>query len=129
LWTPYEYSTGIVDGVKKAKIWNDYEGGTSYNDTGIGTNLGFGGGDTRPLRQVMGEEPGSDQFHLIAGLLNATYFEARATPTEYFMTVQQFWYLFNNPTQVPDAYISLRDLIEANYHETPGSGCDITIGG
>ena len=104
--------------------WDKFKGGTPYSDV-------FGGNDGRPLRQVLGEDTGSDQFHLIAGLLNASYFEAKAGAgvTEYIITVQQFWDLYYGSLEIPDAYGSLRDMIEANYHSTPGSDCEITING
>ena len=121
--TGYEYGT-VIAGVINTNKWEDFEGGTPYNTV-------FGGNDGRPLRLVLGQDTGSEQFHLIAGLLNAIYFEAKAGAgvTEYIITIQQFWDLFYGRLEIPNAYSSLRDMIEANYHNTPGSDCDITITG
>lgn len=104
---------------KNGNKFGHYTGGTLYSAV-------FGSGDNRSLREVLNEESGSDQFHLIAGLLNARYYAAKAGAggtSEYFMTEDQFWAMYDNPTQVPDAYGSLRNLIETNYHGKPNDEC------
>ena len=80
-----------------------------------------------PLRQILNEDSGSVQFHLIAGLLNASYFDKN--DADYFLTVQQFWDLYDGTLEIPNAYSSLKDMISANYHQTPGSDCEFTVGG
>ena len=74
---------------------------------------------------MLNENNGSDEFHLIAGLLNARYFEARAgsSPTQYFMTTAQFWDMYDGTLAVPSGFSSLRDLIESNYNYSPGGSC------
>jgi hypothetical protein len=108
----------------KPKKWEDFDGGITFgaagfSDAGIDSSLS--------LREVLNLFPGSDHFHYIAGFLNASYFEAIASgppeTTEYFMTVDQFWDLYHGVEVVPDAYASLKDLIESNYHQIPGSDC------
>lgn len=111
---------------KKGNSWEHFKGGTPYSDV-----FGFNISDAeRSLRQVLNEDSGSEQFHLIAGLLNARYFERKsAGATEYIFTEQQFWDLYNGTLEIPDAYSSLRDLIESNYHHGPNSDCGITVNG
>ncbi len=98
--------------------YNTYSGGTLCSDV-------FSGSFQKTLREVLNEEPGSDEFHLIAGLLNARYFEAKAGggPTQYFMTTDQFWAMYDGTLAIPPGYGSLRDLIESSYHLEPGSHC------
>ncbi len=96
---------------------SDYVGGTLYSAV-------FGSGYAGlSLREVMDNNPGSDAFHLIAGLLNARYFEAKAAGkgTQYIFTETQFWDLYNNRLAIPKSYTSLVNLIESNYHNQPGS--------
>ncbi len=116
-WGYTGYFYGTFTGTKPNK-WDHYTGGTPYSDV-------FGGLDNRPLRQVLNEDNGSEAFHLIAGLLNARYFDDKAGggPTQYFMTTAQFWDMYDDPSKVPPGYGSLRDLVESNYHGTPGTGC------
>jgi hypothetical protein len=102
--------------------FSDYRGGTRYSDV-FGSNIYR---PNRPLRKVLNQDSGTDQFHLIAGLLNARYFGAKAgfgSSSEYMFTEAQFWAMYNGTMQVPDAYNSLRDLIESNYHGVPGDAC------
>ena len=120
-WSATGYSYGDLISGKNGKKWDHYTGGTPFNSV-------FGGGDSRSLREFLNEEPGSDYFHLIAGLLNARYFESvsPAGRTQYIFTTQQFWDMYNGNLEIPDAYASLRDLIESNYspfYRTPGDEC------
>jgi hypothetical protein len=124
--------TGFDYGTRKdgtdGNQWQDYKDGTLYNNV-FGANIAD---PNRSLREVLNQDNGSDQFHLIAGLLNAAYFEAKAgsaAASEYIFTVEQFWALYDHRLDIPDAYSSLRDLIESNYHNSPGTDCGITING
>jgi hypothetical protein len=121
-WTIAGYNYGKWDKTNKKNKWDSYTGGTPFNTV-------FGGGDTRSLREVLNAEPGSDEFHLIAGLLNASYFQnkAGAGRSLYFLTPDQYWDLLRNPGKVPMAYSSLRNLIETNYHFGPNSDCEEVI--
>ena len=100
------------------KDYQKFSGGTAYGDV-------FGGGAARSFREILNEDNGSEAFHLIAGLLNCRYFEAKSGggATQYFMTEAQFWSMYENPESVPLTYNSLRELIESNYHSVPGDYC------
>lgn len=79
-----------------------------------------------PIREVLCLHSNSDDFHLLAGLLNALYFEAKAGSaenTQYFMTVAQFWGLYNGTLKYPGCYTSLVDLISSNHHAKPDEVC------
>ena len=117
--TGYEYGT-LVRGENPNK-YESYVGGTVYSDV-FGSNIPDSG---RTLREVLNQDEGSDQFHLIAGLLNARYFDAisPAGQTMYIFTTQQFWDMHDHLLNVPDSFNSLRDLIETYYHSTPGGDC------
>ncbi|GEM_PF-3528181 len=118
--TGYEYATPIPAANSGAN-YDTYSGGTLCSDVFSGSSF------DKSLREVLNEESGSDEFHLIAGLLNARYFDAKAAagggPTQYFMTTAQFWDMYDERLEVPPGYASLRDLVESNYHGTPGTGC------
>lgn len=119
-YTGYTYGT-LKSGGSRTK-WDDFTGGTTYysvfNKNPPSTN---GLNSSSSLREVFNLAEGSDEYHLIAGLLNCRYFDARAGGgvTLYFMTEAQFWDMYNNPSHVPAGYASLRDLIESNYHLLP----------
>ena len=125
--TGYQYGTRLsvseiaaLEASSKGKLkdYQKFSGGTVYS-------AAFGGSESRTFREMLNEEPGSDAFHLIAGLLNCRYFEAKAGggATQYFMTEAQFWNMYDNPGAVPQAYSSLRELVEVNYHSVPGDSC------
>ena len=125
-WEIAGFTYGEYDTTGNTQQSTSYDGGTTYfiDDTGT-KNYVFG---DRPLRVILNEDPGSDNFHLIAGLLNASYFEAKALAsggtTQYFFTVAQFWNMYDNPGSyfvAPFPYTSLVDLISSNYHFGPGS--------
>lgn len=44
--------------------WSDYSGGSTYADA-------FGTGSITSMREILNKQPGSDEFHLIAAILNA----------------------------------------------------------
>ena len=115
-YTGYEYGTFTGSNDNK---WGHYTGGTPYGDV-------FGGSDTRSLREVLNTDNGSDAFHLIAGLLNCRYFDYKAggSATQYFMTTQQFWQMYDGKLTIPPGYSSLRDLVESSYHAEIGDACD-----
>ncbi len=120
-WTYTGYEYGTLINPSKPNKWNSYTGGTLYEDA-------FGGGyPGKTFREILNEPAtsGSEAFHLIAGLLNARYFDYRAAAggTLYFMTTAQFWDLYEGRSTVPSGYASLRDLIESSYHLQPGSDC------
>lgn len=121
-WKIAGYYYGKWDKVNNKNKWQSYTGGTAFNSV-------FGGGDARSLREVLNQDSGSNEFHIIAGLLNANYYENKAAGSRslYFLTVDQFWFLLNNPDKVPEAYSSLRDMIESSYHLGPHSDCDDVI--
>jgi hypothetical protein len=122
--TGLEYGKKMKD--KKGNKWEHFSGGTRYIDV-FGSNIPD---SERPLRQVLNEDNGSEQFHLIAGLLNARYYERKSGgQTEYIFTEAQFWDLYHGKQEIPDSYSSLRDLIESNYHQGPNSDCGITVNG
>jgi len=119
MYTGYEYGT-LID-LSKPNKWDSYAGGTLYDDA-------FGSGyPGKTFREILNEPAtsGSEAFHLVAGLLNARYFEykAGAAGTQYFMTTAQFWSMYEGRSAVPSGYASLRDLIESSYHLGPGSDC------
>lgn len=99
----------------KSKKWWHYSGGTPLNSA----LLGFGGSDDRPLRIVLNKEGGTDIFHLIAGLLNARFYDNPATSASYIFTEMEFWAMYHDGSLVPSSYSSLRDLISSNYHNNP----------
>jgi len=119
-WTAAGYDYGTLIPGKKNKYQN-YEGGTRYTDV-FGSNISDPG---RSLREVLNEDNGSEQFHLIAGLLNARFFDNMSAGgnTQYIFTETQFWAMYDGNMDVPEAYSSLRDLISSNYHGKPGDDC------
>ena len=122
--------TGLLYGQKiedqQGNKWEHFNGGTRYIDV-FGSDIS---NPERSLREVLNQDNGSEQFHLIAGLLNARYYERKSPgTTEYFITEAQFWDLYHGNLQIPDAYSSLRDLIASNYHLGPNSDCGITVNG
>jgi len=99
--------------------WADYKGGTDSPDSRLGDI-------NTPLREILNNNPTTLQFHLIAGFLNACYFDAKAASsgntTEYIFTRAEFWDMLNNPTSyftVNFPFSSLQSLIETNYHKYP----------
>jgi hypothetical protein len=118
-WKIAGYFYGELIEGEKGNKYSQYEGGTKHSDA-------FASADSRSLREVLNEDSGSDDFHLIAGLLNARYYGAKAgfgSSSEYMFTEDQFWAMYSGTMQVPDAYGSLRDLIQSNYHGVPGDAC------
>ena len=118
-YTGYEYGS-LIPGENDNK-WQSYVGGTVYSDV-FGPNIPDSG---RSLREVLNQDTGSDQFHLIAGLLNARYFDevSPGSHTMYIFSTQQFWDMHEGLLSVPSPFSSLRHLIESYYHSTPGGGC------
>lgn len=116
--TLHDYAAPVPSS-NSSDAYDTYSGGTAFNAI-------FGGTDTRSLREVLNEDTGSDEFHLIAGLLNCRYFEAKAGSgtTLYFMTEDEFWDIYEGRTDLPVGFSSLSELIEYGYHKTPGSECD-----
>lgn len=120
-WDVTGYLYGTFDPlITSNEAYKRFTGGTYYNDV-------FGSGyPGMTLREVLNEESGSVGFHLIAGLLNARYFDYKAGlggDSLYFMTTDQFWAMYDGTFNVPSGYTSLRDLIESSYHLAPGSTC------
>jgi hypothetical protein len=116
----FEYGSLITG--ETGNKYEHYEGGTTYSSI-FGSDISDAG---RSLREVLNQDSGSSQFHLIAGFLNASYFERKSGyggSSDYIFSVAQFWAMYDGTMQVPDAYSSLRDLIESNYHGTPGDSC------
>ena len=98
---------------------NDYEGGEIVPEL-----------SPLPLREALagGMGNGSEPFHLIAGYLNARFFDrmSGAGNTQYIFSEADFWDLFYGRKPVPDAYYSLTDLISQNYYGKPGDACVIS---
>lgn len=55
---------------KDKNKWDSYTGGTKFSDS-----IAFGTGDARAMRDILGKDNGTLEWHLIAALLNACYFE------------------------------------------------------
>jgi hypothetical protein len=102
---------------------DDYTGGTVIAEFGTDTLRELLDHDPNYVENVKGS--GIEIVHLVAGLLNARYFDAKGDSEGYMFTEKQFWALYSGSGEekVPDAYISLRDMIESNYHGVPGDSC------
>jgi len=99
--------------------WDDFDGGTPLSSVTNGVYY-LNADDDRSLRQVLNEEPGTDIFHLIAGLLNARYYATLGPSVPpYMFSVDDFWAMFAGVKPIPPAYNSLREMIEFNYHIDP----------
>lgn len=121
-WQIAGYHYGELKQGKSGDKYKHYKNGSIYSVV-FGLNIP---NPDRPLRVVLNEDSGSDQFHLIAGFLNASYFEAKAGfggTSLYMFTTAQFWAMYDGSMPVPDAYSSLVDLISSNYHGVPGDDC------
>jgi len=107
--------------------WENYSGGTAYNSSFLNGNTFNSSGDTAldalSLREWLNSAGSQndnydhDYFHLIAGLLNARFYDN--SPGYYMFSEAEFWEMYNDPSLVPSPYNSLRDLIELNYHNNP----------
>ena len=87
-----------------------------YVDGGSVPGIGSG----KPLREILNEDEGSDDFHYAAAYLNIKYFGAN-----YIFNLAQFDTMLANPYGAPwfdstspgyTGYDSLKDLIQKNYH-------------
>jgi hypothetical protein len=65
-WAGGKFVYGLLP-IKKpgnSKQWSAYSGGSTYADA-------FGTGSTMSMREILNKQPGSEEFHLIAAILNA----------------------------------------------------------
>jgi len=113
-WEIAGFVYGTYDGSGNKNFASNYTGGTV--DPGFGTS--------KTLRKIL--KDGGNNSHLVAGLLNASYFEAKAGggTTQYIFTVAEFWDMYNNPGNyfVGDfPYTDLVQLIASNYGGTPNN--------
>jgi len=126
--TGFDYGTHIGGNHN----WDNYTGGSNRTNTpaippSIMPN------DTQSLREVLNLYNGDDYFHLIAGFLNAHYFQAKAGSAEdtlYFMSVPQFLDMLGKADSFFDqfGYSSLRHMVESNYHNVGTGICSVDNG-
>ena len=86
----------------EGKNCDDYTGGDTFQNA-------FGSGSTDPMRQILCDDSGSEDFHLVAAMLNAHYF------SNYILSVDQVKDLNVNRTAYPESYKSLNDFLDSTW--------------
>ena len=83
-----------------------YTGGTPFNDI----STGFGGGDARPMRDILCTDSGTEQWHCIAALLNASL-----PSLNYVLTKAQVLGLCDGSIPVPPPFLTLNDFLDSTW--------------
>mgnify|MGYP000456263469 CR=1 FL=1 len=134
-WSRTGYFYGTLNAGGNVNKWNEYTGGTLFA-TIFGNHPDT---DGKTLREVLNlniaidieANPDDDgltydaskydkvYFHLIAGLLNAKFFENDLTMDDsYMFSVKEFWAMYGDASKVP-GNMTLDELISTNYHNNP----------
>jgi len=83
-----------------------YSGGTPFNDA----STGFGGADSRPMREILCDDSGTEQWHFIAALLNASL-----PGYNYVLTKTQVLGLWGGSISKPSGFASLNEFLDSTW--------------
>ncbi len=106
------------DTVEDSKTWEAYQGGDRFNQH----FTRHSDPENRHFREVLNGS-GSEEFKiLIAGAINAAYFESfngsDPTKASYIFSVEEFWQIYHGNLKIPNN-VPLTTYIEASYRDGP----------
>jgi len=127
-WSPdaWKDGAGTIDGMGTIAAWaaagfaysdglapsgtgdscSRYTGGTPFNDA----STGFGGGDSRPMREILCADSDAEQSRYIAALLNAS-----SPSFNYILTETQVLGLYDGSIPLPAGYTSLNAFLDSTW--------------
>jgi len=145
-WTIAGFHFGDYDGVGNNNKWESYtsdvarpnplvtgdnfDNGTKLSSTILSGYISHSAGDVS-LSYIINNKDNTIQFHLIAGLLNSYYYEAKGA--HYIVTPTQYLQILNGSHPIPkaaydiyggsntDRITFLVNLFSSSYHYSPGS--------
>ena len=101
----FAYSDGLPPSGAGAPC-SQYTGGTPFNDV----STGFGGSDSRSMREILCTDSGTEQWHCIAALLNAS-----SPSFNYVLTKAQVLGLCDGSIPLPAGYSSLNSFLDSTW--------------
>lgn len=104
-WSKAGFNYGTCASGKNKNKWDSYSGGTKFSDS-----IAFGNGDNLVMRDILGKENGSLNWHLVAALLNACYFKGT-----YILSPDEVRGLCNHSILPPPPFSDVISFLESTW--------------